>query len=134
MSFKRQAQSFIEYAALIAVIVLSLLAMTRYMQRGISARVELVRQGLNHTVDGNRKWSERNQRSSEPSEGSESGQEYKILNPDSMVMRLEHLEGNYFTLLSEIGYYRKTKFGGSDGREYRWNPLPSETSPESPEP
>jgi Flp pilus assembly pilin Flp len=42
-----KAQSAIEYAVLIGVIVISVVGMITYFQRAINARVENVRQDLN---------------------------------------------------------------------------------------
>lgn len=45
-----KSQSAIEYAILIATIVIAIVGMSTYFQRAISARVENVRQDLNKSV------------------------------------------------------------------------------------
>lgn len=45
-----KSQSAIEYAILIATIVIAVVGMFAYFQRAISARVENVRQDLNKSV------------------------------------------------------------------------------------
>ena len=45
-----KSQSAIEYAVLIGVIVIAVIGMAKYFQRGVSARVENVRQDLNKSI------------------------------------------------------------------------------------
>ena len=49
---KRKAQSFIDYAALIAIVAISLLLMTAYIFRSINARVAHVWADLYHPQNG----------------------------------------------------------------------------------
>ncbi|MEI8349605.1 MAG: hypothetical protein WCI77_05585 [Candidatus Omnitrophota bacterium] len=49
---KTKAQSFIDYAALIAIIVVSLLAMSGYVMRSINARVAHMWADLYHPQNG----------------------------------------------------------------------------------
>ena len=52
MKQKRKAQTFIDYAALIAVIAISLLAMTGYIFRSVNARFAHVWADLYHPQNG----------------------------------------------------------------------------------
>ena len=47
---KMKAQSTIEYAALVAIVVASLFAMAVYIQKSIDTRVDTVREDLNKVV------------------------------------------------------------------------------------
>ncbi|MDD5584313.1 MAG: hypothetical protein PHV55_04590 [Candidatus Omnitrophica bacterium] len=52
MKINRKAQSFLDYAVLIAVIIVSLLAMSRYVLGSINARVARVRADLRDPLNG----------------------------------------------------------------------------------
>lgn len=47
--YNKRAQSFIEYATLIAIISTALIAMYPYMRRAVNARLKQVQQELNET-------------------------------------------------------------------------------------
>ena len=47
---KVKAQNFIEYAALIMVVSAALIAMNRYIQRAVNAKLEQVRVELNESI------------------------------------------------------------------------------------
>ena len=49
---KRKAQSYIDYAALIAIIAVSLAAMSGYVFRAINARMYHVKADLNDPING----------------------------------------------------------------------------------
>jgi len=48
-----KAQSIIDYATLIAVIAMSLIAMVSYLQKSISAKIEMTREDMNQYIDPN---------------------------------------------------------------------------------
>lgn len=49
---KRKAQSFMDYATLLAIISISLLAISGYLFRSINARIHHVKADLNDPVNG----------------------------------------------------------------------------------
>ncbi|MBU2103194.1 MAG: hypothetical protein ABH865_01400 [Candidatus Omnitrophota bacterium] len=52
MRIKNKAQAFLDYAVLIAIVCISLMAMTGYVFRSINARVARVRADLRHPLTG----------------------------------------------------------------------------------
>lgn len=47
--YNRQAQSFLEYALIVAIIAAALLAMSRYMNNAVSARLKQAQMELDET-------------------------------------------------------------------------------------
>lgn len=52
MMIKRKAQSFMDYAALIAIVSVSLVAISGYLFRSINARVHHIKADLSDPVNG----------------------------------------------------------------------------------
>ena len=52
MKLKRKAQSFLDYSALIALIIFALLAMSGYVMKSVNARFAHVWADLYHPING----------------------------------------------------------------------------------